>query len=310
MTLQQLQYVLALDIHRHFVKAAESCHVAQPTLTLQVKKLEEEINMVIFDRTITPLEPTPAGINFVLKAREILREVAELKAMVSDEKESVEGTYTIGIIPTLSPYLLPLFINDFVVNNPNVFLNIKEIQTESIIKGLYDNLIDIGILATPIEESGLRTINLFYEPFLIFANEDSKLSKKELITSDDVTNEGLWILNDGHCFRNQVLNICGKDNISNKFRGFTFESGTIETLKNMVRNKMGYTLIPELSVNSKIDKPYIRNFAEPKPVREISIVVRKSFTKEKLITILRKEIINIVPEHFKKNERFFTVKWR
>ncbi|MEL6922413.1 MAG: hydrogen peroxide-inducible genes activator [Bacteroidota bacterium] len=309
MTLQQLQYIIALDQHRHFVKAAKSCFVAQPTLTLQVKKLEEEINAQLFDRSKHPVEPTPLGEQFIAQAREILAGFDELKAMVSQERETVEGRYTVGIIPTLSPYLVPLFISEFSKRYPNTHLSIKEIQSNEIITGLKDHSLDIGILVTPIEEAGLRSINLFYEPFLIFASKNSRLSQKELITSKDITHEGLWLLTEGHCFRNQVLNICGK-NLKQAQRGFSFESGTIETLKNMVRNKMGYTLIPELSVQSKIDQPFIRHFAEPKPVREVSIVVKNSFARERLIDILRKQILEVIPSHYKKNDRFRRIQWR
>lgn len=310
MTLQQLQYIVALDTHRHFVRAAESCFVAQPTLTLQVKKMEEEIGIVIFDRKSQPLKPTPMGEQIIEKARQILRDVEGMKQMVSSEKDTITGNYKLGIIPTLAPYLLPLFLKYFSEQHPGVHLEVKEMQTEQIIKGLKNDTLDLGILVTPLEERSIREVVLFYEPFLVYTSQQNELSHKDIIQPDDITKEGLWLLNQGHCFRNQVLNICNQEVDFSPHEGFSFESGSIETLKNMVRNNLGYTLVPELSVNEPVDKTYIRAFTDPKPVREVSLVVHNSFTKELLLTNLRKAIIENVPAHFKKNQRFVTVKWR
>lgn len=310
MTLQQLQYIVALDTHRHFVRAAESCFVAQPTLTLQVKKLEEEIGLVIFDRKVQPLTPTPMGEQIIEKARQILRDVEGMKQMLSKERETISGSFKLGIIPTLAPYLLPLFLKSFSEANPDVHLEVKEMQTEQIVKGLSNGTVDLGILVTPLEEKSIREIVLFYEPFLVYANEKNQLSQKDLIQPEEITKEGLWLLSQGHCFRNQVLKICNQKVDSSPHTGFSFESGSIETLKNMVKSDLGYTLVPELSVNLVTDKPYIRKFTEPQPVREVSLVVHNSFTKELLLIELRKAIIAKVPKAFKKNERFVTVQWR
>lgn len=310
MTLQQLQYIVALDTHRHFVRAAESCFVAQPTLTLQVKKLEEEIGVMIFDRKSQPIIPTMMGEQIIEKARQILRDVEGMKQMLSAEKETVSGNFKLGIIPTLAPYLLPLFLKTFSDSHPDVHLEVKEMQTADIIKGLNNNTLDLGILVTPLEEKSIREIVLFYEPFMVYTSSTNALSTKNIIQPEDIKNEGLWLLNQGHCFRNQVLNICNEAIDKNTHSGFSFESGSIETLKNMVRNNLGYTLIPELSVNKKIDDAFIRKFSEPQPVREVSLVVHNSFTKELLLTHLRKAILSNVPNHFKKNQRFVTVNWR
>ncbi len=310
MTLQQLQYIVALDTHRHFVKAAESCFVAQPTLTLQVKKLEEQINLVIFDRDTQPLEPTPMGELFIRKARQILRDIEQLKQIVEDERNQIEGTFRVGIIPTLSQYLLPRFLNEFSSTHPHTMLDLKEWQSADIISGLKSDTLDVGILATPLDEPSLREISLFCEPFLLYANENHPILANERVSSDKLDESGLWLIKQGHCFRNQMLNICSKSHELSEERKIAFESGSIETIKKMVEKNFGYTLIPELAYVKKEDLDTTRRFEEPEPVRDISIVTHNSFTKELLITHLRKAILANIPEHFKKNERFITVKWR
>lgn len=310
MTLQQLQYVVALDNHRHFVKAAESCHVAQPTLTLQVKKLEEQIGIALFDRSTKPLKPTSLGILFIVKARQILREIQQLKEMVNDQLSQVEGTYKVGIIPTLAPYLLPKFLGNFAQAFPNTRLEISEMQSEQIIKGLKQDLIDIGLLATPLEEQDIREIPLFYEPFLIYSDMDNPILKKgSSIRTDELKPEGLWILGQGHCFRNQTLNVCDFDQLEDD-RNFNIEGGSIETLKRMIEQSKGYTLIPELSYDPIQEKSNVIRFLEPQPVREISLAVHKNFTKEQLLVELRRSINHAVPDSFSKNKRFITVNWR
>lgn len=309
MTLQQLEYIVALDSYRHFVTAAEHCFVTQPTLSMQVHKLEEEIGTIIFDRKKQPLEPTKAGTQILLKARQILREVNQLKALVSDEKESIEGVFRLGIIPTVAPYLIPLFVGEFVREHPNTTLSIEEMKSSDIIDGLKNDTLDIGILATPLSEKQLREIPLYYEPFLLYVSEKHPLYKKKSIQAKDVNQEGLWILNQGHCFRSQVLNIC-KPKTSSEKGGLKYESGSIETLKRLIDSDHGYTLVPELAIEHDRDKKSVRRFEEPQPVREISIVTHNSFAKEVLIEELRKSILKKLPNSFKKNTRFYTVKWR
>ena len=309
MTFQQLQYVVALDTHRHFVKAAESCHVAQPTLTLQVKKLEEQMSTILFDRSRQPLEPTPIGEIFIMKARQILREIDELKEIVNEDKNQLNGEFKLGIIPTLAPSLLPLFIRDFLEKHKDTQLVVEELQSEKIIEKLEQKELDLGLLVTPLNEPNIREIPLFYEPFLIYADEHQQLLKKDKVDIGDLKPEGLWLLRQGHCFRNQTLNICRFD-ISENPRNLIMEAGSIETLKRMIQKVSGYTLIPELSFNQKNDMSNIIRFSDPQPVREVSIVVHKHFTKERLIAEMRKSIIEHTPESFKKTKRFVTVKWR
>ena len=310
MTLQQLQYVVALDTHRHFVRAAKSCFVAQPTLTIQVKKLEEEISLLIFDRKSNPLTPTPMGRVFIERAREILRQTESLKALVNDDRESLSGFYRLGIIPTAAPYLLPLFLKNFCDDHPEVRFEIQEITSEDIIESLKRETLDIGILAGPLREPRLKEVTLFHEPFWVYAHPDNELSSSEVVESNDLSGEGLWLLNQGHCFRNQMLNVCHTEFKSQVHPGFSFESGSIETLKKMVRNNGGYTLVPELAIDRSVDELYLRPFSNPVPSRRMSLLVANTFTKQGLLTSLRREITSTVPENFIKNQRFITMKWR
>ncbi len=309
MTLQQLEYIIALDNYRHYVTAAEKCFVSQPNLTMQIKKLETEIGIKIFERNKKPLHPTLQGHQIILKARQILREVNQLKEFVSTEKESLEGEFTIGIIPTLAPYLLPLFLKSFIKKHPKTHLKIQELQTEQIIKKLHNGTLDIGILVTPLEEKHLREIPLFHEPFLLFAPKDHELIKSQNITPNELDPNEILILDEGHCFREQTLAICNKDS-SDTNLGFNYQSGSIEALKGLVKQGMSYTLIPELSIQNNLDSEHIKRFESPEPVREVSIAVHNSFTKEALIEHLHQAISKAIPSVFKKMQQSTRVKWR
>lgn len=310
MTLQQLHYLIALDDHRHFGRAAQAAFVAQPTLTVQVKKLEDELEVQLFDRSTSPVSPTLLGEKVIAQARIIVNEVEGLRSLLQTETGQLAGEFTLGIIPTLSPYLLPLFIQSFANKYPEVRLRIREMQSEEIMHGLLKNTIDLGLLVTPLEEKQLREIVLFYEPFLIYASPEEDILQQSPLLPDHIQRKDLWILQQGHCFRNQVLNICDGAMDASIRPNFSFEAGSIETLKNMVRSNLGYTIIPEMSVNPNLDARHVKRFAEPQPAREISLVVNKNFSREQLIINLRKEILSVVPPAFEKNERFVSVAWR
>ncbi|KXX67926.1 hydrogen peroxide-inducible genes activator [Flammeovirga sp. SJP92] len=310
MTIQQLNYVVALDIHRHFVKAAESCAVSQPTLTNQVKKLEDQINLTLFDRKTQPLKPTPMGEVFIAKARKILREIDQLKALVNEEQSQVKGKFKLGIIPSLSQYILPKFLHHFSKAYPNTHLEIKEWRSEQIMKGLDNGDLNVGLMVTPLYENTLREIPIFYEPFLLYAQEGHTLLKKEQIIADELKSKDLWLLEEGHCFRNQILNFCQFKKEKEQDKNIVFESASIETLKLMIQQTGGYTLIPELAYNQFIDQDKTKRFSTPEPVREVSLVVHKSFTKELLLTHLHESIQKNIPMSFRKKGRNIMVDWR
>jgi LysR family hydrogen peroxide-inducible transcriptional activator len=311
MSLQQLRYLLALDDLRHFSLAAKQCFVAQPTLTTQLKKLEEELGVQLIDRQASPLRPTSIGEKVIAQARIILEDVAGLEALLREETGSLAGTYVLGIIPTLAPYLLPLFLQSFTSRFPDVHLIIREMQSEEIMEGLKRGKVDLGLLVTPLEEKQLREIVLFYEPLQVYAAPTERILTNDPLLPEHVNQEELWIMEQGHCFRNQVLNICNfRTDGSQLDRAVTFQAGSIETLKNMVRNNQGYTIVPEMSVHPTLDKGYVKSFAAPQPAREVSLVVSKVFSREQLIVELRKAILAVVPDRFRKNERYVGVAWR
>lgn len=308
MTLQQLEYIVALDNHRQFVKAAESCYVTQPTLTMQVQKLEEEIGLKIFDRQKKPLIPTPMGEKFVVKARQILREVNHLKALVEEEKESLKGEFRIGIIPTLAPYLLPLFLKSFIHNHPETKLIIEELQTDQIITALQNGTLDLGLLVTPLNETSVREVPIFMEPFLLYLQDGHPWLEKKSIQKDAIAADDLLILKKGHCFREQTLFLCELSS-TKKHNEFEYEGGSIEGLKELVKAGYGYTLVPELSIHAEEEKNVVR-FDGEEPVREVSIAVHQSFTKEALIDAVHEEITANLPEKYLKKRRTMRVKWR
>lgn len=308
MTLQQLEYIVALDTYRHFVKAAEHCFVTQPTLTIQVKKLEDEIGVILFDRKQSPLKTTIAGSEIILKARKILREVTDLKQLVGHEKNNITGRFKIGVIPTVAPYLVPLFVRQFSEKYPDTILEITELKSEEIIDLLKKDSLDLGILVTPIEEPDISEMPLYYEPFVFYGSKNHSLLNQKTIGQNDLKNEpDLWLLDKGNCFRNQVLNLCISEE-QKKIKSIYFDSNSIESVKQMVSHFNGFTLLPELSI-SENDKNY-RPMTEPVPVREVSIIYHSTFIKEALIDALRKEILAVVPKAYEKNSRFFRVKWR
>lgn len=311
MSIQQLRYLLAFDDLRHFSLAAKQCFVAQPTLTTQLKKLEEELGVQLIDRGASPLRPTPVGEKVIAQARIILEDVAGMHALLREETGSLEGTYVLGIIPTLAPYLLPLFLQSFTAGFPDVHLVIREMQSAEIMEGLKRGKVDIGLLVTPLEEKQLREIVLFHEPLLVYAAPGERILTNDPLLPEHVNQEELWIMEQGHCFRNQVLNICNFPSGGRHLgRSVTFQAGSIETLKNMVRNNLGYTIIPEMSVHPELDREYVKPFAAPQPAREVSLVVSKAFSREQLLVELRKSILAVVPDRFRKNERYMGVAWR
>jgi LysR family transcriptional regulator, hydrogen peroxide-inducible genes activator len=305
MNLQQLEYIVALDIHRNHSKAAEHCHVTQPTLSMMVKKLEDELEVKIFEKS-QPLKPTASGEIILGKARQILQEIKNLKEFIRTEKDSIEGEFRLAVIPTLAPYLLPKFLNEFLEKNPGTSFTVMEMQTEEIIKQLKANRLDVAILVTPLEDREIREIPVFYEPILLYTSENLKYFQQERVNLKSISPENLLLLEEGHCFRGQVMNLCSAKT-KKVHHQLNYQSGSFETLKGMVDNNYGYTLIPELAVNTK--SKHVKRFTSPEPVREVSLAVHQGFVKEMLLTKLREAILKAIPPHFKKNEKYIRVKW-
>lgn len=306
MNLQQLEYIVALDIYRNHAKAANFCNVTQPTLSMMVKKLEDELGVKIFDKA-QPLKPTASGEIIISRARIILQEIKNLKEFIRDEKDSIEGEFRLGVIPTLAPYLLPKFLNEFLEKHPGTSFTVMELQTEEIVRLLKTNRLDVAILVTPLEDREIREVPIFYEPILLYTSENLKYFQQEKVNLKSLSFDNLLLLEEGHCFRGQVENLCtAKEKKTNS--QLNYQSGSFETLKAMVDNNYGYTLIPELAVNAK--NKHVKHFMSPEPVREVSLAVHNGFVKEMLLIKLREAILKAIPPHFKKNEKYIRVRWK
>jgi len=306
MTLIQLEYIIAVDTYRNFVLAAQKCFVTQPTLSMQIQKLEDNLGVKLFDRSRQPVVPTEIGQHVIAQARVILNESNQLKELIKVFNNELSGELRIGVIPTVAPYLLPQVIPTFTKKYPNVQLMVWEYTTEQIIQNLKVGLLDCGILATPLEEHTLNEIPLFYENFVAYLSASSSLIEKDEIDQTDINFEEIWLLNEGHCMRNQVLNFCQKKKAGVSNKQFEYNTGSVETLKRMVDLNTGITILPQLSLSdlSKEQLSRVRNFVSPIPVREISIVTHRNFLKRGVIKALEKEILETVPkEMLQKNQK-------
>ena len=301
MTLTQLEYVLAVYKHKHFGKAAESCFVTQPTLSMQLQKLEDEIQLTLFDRSKSPIAPTDEGIVIIEQAQKIIKEQKRLFSILEESKEEITGEFKLAVIPTLSPYLIPLFIRSFHKKYPKVRLQIFEHKTEDIIEMIKKDEVDAALLATPLHEKNILERVLYYEPFYLFLSPKHPYNKKAKIKQDDLDINEIWLLNKGNCFRDQVLNICARmnDRDSNQI---SFESGNFETLKNMVQSGDGYTILPHMAAHqlAPAQKKFIKPFSSPIPTREISLITNKDCLKLKIANVLEEEILSVIPDDLRK----------
>ncbi|NIK73042.1 LysR family hydrogen peroxide-inducible transcriptional activator [Thermonema lapsum] len=309
MNLQQIHYLVALDEHRHFAKAAEACCVTQPTLTMQLKKLEEEIGFQIFDRSKRPIEPTEHGRMVIEKAKHIWNELNQLRAWLSEERSRLEGRYKVGVIPTLAPYLLPPFLKAWSRQHPEAYFEISEMTTERIIEALRSGDLDWALAVTPLDEADLREIPVFYEPFLLYLPPKSPLLNKKEISLEELNNQTLLLLQEGHCFREQALRLCGQDRPQTA-ASFELAAGSIETLKNMVKEGLGYTLVPYLSVQHETDVAFVRPLKGLNAVREVSLVVHRSFIKEQLLASVHALLRALVPAELMEAKAYRKVEWR
>jgi LysR family hydrogen peroxide-inducible transcriptional activator len=312
MTITQLEYIIALDTCKNFAEAAYQCHVTQPTLSMQVKKLEEELGVLIFDRSKKPVLTTDIGKQIIDQARISLRELNRVKEVIRDSRDEYQGDLKIGIIPTLSPYLLPLFVTQFIRKYPQVNLIVEELLSEQIAYKLNNDLLDVGILVSPLGDRSLIEIPLFYEAFAVYMSTSHPLSEKGKIDFADLDINDMWLLKEGHCFRMQTVNICSENTFTDNHRHLKFESGSLETLKRIVEKQHGYTLLPELATLDLSDgqQKHVRYFKDPQPVREVSLVIHRSFMKRKLIDLLKTEILAHIPAALKDPDRGKLVHWK
>lgn len=294
----QLEYILSIDTHRHFGKAARACHVTQPTLSAAVAKLEEELGVILFDRAVQPIVPTQDGVPIIEQARIAIAEVAKIAILASGAVKEVSGRLVIGVIPTISAYLLPLFLEAMARSYPKLALEIHEITTGQISEALAREVIDVGILALPVEEAGLQTISLFKEPFYLYVHQDHALASKKLIHPDDIDGKEMWLLEEGHCFRNQVLKACKLRGKRPALSNVTFESGSLETLKRLVARGLGYTLVPHLAIaeaGESDESAKVIKFSKPMPARDVGMIFRRTQLRRPAIEALAVAIRQNLP---------------
>ena len=295
MTITQLKYALAIAEHKNFTKAAEKCFVTQPTLSTQIQKLEEELDVLIFDRSKKPIELTEVGRKIVYQARNIVNEADRIQDIVDQQKGFIGGEFRLGIIPTVMPTLLPMFLRNFINKYPKVKLKIEELTTEEIMSRLSEGHLDAAIAATPLESDNIKERVLYYEPFVAYIPNHHRLKDKVKIDASDLDIDDMLLLEDGHCFRDGVINLCKtfNDHPEDKFQ---LESGSIETLIKLADEGMGMTLLPYLHTEevSPRMKDNLRFFNEPTPAREVSLIFHKSELKMQIIDALHGVISGVV----------------
>lgn len=295
MTLQQMEYIVAVYRLRHFAKAAEHCKVTQPTLSSMIQKLEDELGIRIFDRSTQPVTPTPAGRLVVEQAWKVITRANKIKDIVAEEKNSLKGTFRIGILPTIAPYLLPRFFPQLTDSHPETDLRIAEMKTDEIKKALIRGDIDAGILVSLDGMEQFEQTPLFYEQFLAYVSRGDALFSKSAIRAADLDNEFLWLLDEGHCFRDQLVRFCGLK--SAQASKSVYSLGSIETFMRMVESGKGVTFIPELALPqlSGSQRELVRPFAIPIPTRQTVLITTRSFVRHGLRDLLTDMIKASVP---------------
>lgn len=296
MTIQQLEYILAINKFRHFAKAAEYCRVTQPTLSMMVQKLEDELGVKLFDRSSQPVRPTSAGMKVLEQAQRVLYQASLIKDIVTEEKESVRGSFRLAVLPTIAPYLLPRFLQHLAEEHKDLDIRIQEMQTAPTLSALLKGEIDAAIIANQPIESELQGHFLYYEEFFGYVSRNEPIFEKDKIRTTDINDERLWLLDEGHCFRDQLMRFCQREKA--RVNQAVYRFGSLETFMHMVESGYGMTFIPELATLqlSQEQQEMVRPFAIPKPTREIYFVTRKDFIRHSLSKILIEHIQEAVPK--------------
>ena len=313
MTITQLEYVVAVATYKSFVAAAEKCFVTQPTLSMQIQKLEDELGVRIFDRNKHPIAITDMGSIIVNQSQVVLAECERVHELIQGQQKTLSGVFKFAAIPTVAPNILPGLLENYSRTYPDMKLQVKEMETNQIISALRNNEIDAALLSTPLEEKDIKEYPLFYEPFVGYFANDEKALKKRMIIPADIALDRIWLLNEGHCMRNQIINLCS-DQIQKlqAERPYRYESSNVETLRRMVEKNGGMTILPELATleftEDQIER--IRYFEAPEPVREISLVTNSHFVRMSVLQSLMDEILKLVPEKMrvqKKNRKVLRI---
>ena len=300
MTLQQLEYIMAVYRLRHFAKAADYCDVTQPTLSSMIQKLEDELGVKIFDRKRQPIQPTKAGMKVIEEAWKVLSRAKKLRQTVEEEKQTLTGTFEVGVLPTIAPYLIPHFFPQLMNEHPEMDVRITEMKTEDMCRAVRRGDIDAGILARVGGLEGMDCMPLYHEQFLAYVAEDDPLFSKEFIRPSDLSGEYLWLLDEGHCFRDQLVKFCHLKSAARSKKSYNL--GSIETFMRIVENGKGVTFIPQLALSQLTDgqKRLVRPFAHPVPSREIILMTSPSFIRRTLLGMFAGWIKDSLPEEISK----------
>jgi len=312
MTLTQIQYIVAVEQNGSFVTAAEKCFVTQPTLSMQIQKMEEELGIKIFDRNHHPIIPTEIGKTIIEQARTILFERNKIDEILMESTKGVSGFLNIGVIPTVAPCILPRTLKNFIKKNKDIEIAVNELTTNQIIERLKNDALDFGIVSTPLKERTIKETPLYNESYVVLASQGHEILKKKTVKAEDLDANEIWSLNDEHCMHFQTLNLCGKKKFKGSDNFFEYRSGSLMSLIRMVEVNGGMTILPELCLQDFPEEMMenIRFFEDPAPAREISIVTNKYFTKKKLLNSFKQSILDIVPEEMlsAKKKRILPIK--
>jgi len=296
MTLQQLEYIVALSRLGHFARAAEYCDVTQPTLSAMIQKLEDELGVKLFDRRQQPIQPTQAGREVVEQAGKVLRQARRLKMIVEEERKSLAGTFRLGVLPTIAPYLMPGFLPQLLHEHPEMDVRITEMKTQDMKEALRHGDLDAGLLARVEGLDDMDCHTLYYEQFWAYVSKGSTLHAADTIKSADLRDQTLWLLDEGHCFRSQLVKFCQLNAAARSKR--TYNLGSMETFMRMVESGQGITFVPQLALRQLHDeqRQLARPFAPPVPVREIVLMTEKDYVRTTLLHTLTEAIRRSVPQ--------------
>lgn len=298
MTINQLEYALTLEQKGSFRKAADYLGISQPALSLQIQKLEEEVGIILFDRSSSPITPTTDGKIFLGRSEEIVSNIRNLRSFAEDLSKDLKGRLTIGVIPTLAPFLVPLFIESLQQDYPEFELDIQELITEQVLQGVRDGTLDAGLISTPVQVHGIKVKPLFYEKFFFYTSD--KLPQKEEVTISNVDYSELWILNEGNCFRDQINDFCDINSIR-KYKKYIYRSNSIDALIRIVDNSGGLTILPELTTLSLSGEQENRLNSIEKKAREIGLITRQIDYKHRFIEKLEEYILKNIPKGMTKS---------
>lgn len=296
MNIQQFKYILAVAEYRHFELAAEKCFVTQSTLSTMISKFEDELGIQVFDRKKKPVGLTNEGDLIIDQLKIILNNIDQLDELKHELKGEVKGKLTMAVIPTIAPFLLPLFLQDFANRFPDLVIEVRELTTKEILRQLKSRELDIGILSTPINDTDIKEVDLYEEPFVLY---DRALKYPDLIAPEILDLGELWLMEEGHCFRTQVLKLCDiNQQLKKSNLNFDFKAGSIDSLLRFVRANQASTLLPYLATTDfdHVEKCYVKQFESPMPSRKVGLVVHQYFVKHKVLQMLQTHILQAVEQ--------------